>query len=61
MSAPAAPMAVGNNPPPDRSAPTRRGTELTMLAFAFRDEGEIEVPAEQIAGFEQTNRAEIAV
>jgi cell division protein FtsW (lipid II flippase) len=34
MSAPAAPMAVGNNPPPDRSAPTRRGTELTMLAFA---------------------------
>jgi cytochrome o ubiquinol oxidase subunit 1 len=32
-----------------------------MLAFAFRNEEEIEVPAEQIARFERTNEAEIAV
>jgi cell division protein FtsW (lipid II flippase) len=36
MAQPAAPVAapVGQSPPPDRSAPTRRGTELWMLAFA---------------------------
>src|SRR4051794_47988 len=37
------------------------GIFLTMLAFAFRDEEEIEIPAEQIARFEQANQAEIAV
>jgi cytochrome o ubiquinol oxidase subunit 1 len=37
------------------------GAFLTMLAFAFRDEEEIEIPAEQIARFEQAHQAEIAV
>ena len=37
------------------------GIFLTMLAFAFRNEEEIEIPAEQIARFEQANHAEIAV
>jgi cytochrome o ubiquinol oxidase subunit 1 len=37
------------------------GIFLTMLAFAFRDEEEIEIPADQIARFEQANQAEIAV
>jgi cytochrome o ubiquinol oxidase subunit 1 len=37
------------------------GVFLTMLAFAFRDEEEIEIPAEQIARFEQAYQAEIAV
>jgi cytochrome o ubiquinol oxidase subunit 1 len=34
------------------------GAFLVLLAFAFRDEEEIEIPAEEIARFEQ---AEIAV
>jgi cytochrome o ubiquinol oxidase subunit 1 len=37
------------------------GIFLTLLAFAFRNEEEIEVPAEQIARFEQVHQAEIAV
>jgi cytochrome o ubiquinol oxidase subunit 1 len=37
------------------------GVFLTMLAFAFREEEEIEIPADQIARFEQANQAEIAV
>jgi cytochrome o ubiquinol oxidase subunit 1 len=37
------------------------GISLTMLAFAFRNEEEIKIPAEQIARFEQANQAEIAV
>ena len=37
------------------------GIFLTMLAFAFRDEDETEVPADQIARFERTNPVEIAV
>jgi len=37
------------------------GIFLTMLAFAFRKEEEIEIPAEQIARFEQVHRAEIAI
>ena len=37
------------------------GIFLTMLAFAFRNEEEIEIPAEQIARFEQVNQAEVAV
>jgi cytochrome o ubiquinol oxidase subunit 1 len=35
------------------------GILLTMLAFAFRDEEEIEISAEQVARFEQANQAEI--
>jgi cytochrome o ubiquinol oxidase subunit 1 len=37
------------------------GILLTMLAFAFRNEEEIEIPADQIARFERANQAEIAV
>jgi cytochrome o ubiquinol oxidase subunit 1 len=37
------------------------GIFLTMLAFAFRDEEEVKISAEQIARFEQANPAEIAV
>ncbi len=37
------------------------GVFLAMLAFAFRNEEEIEIPAEQITRFEQVNQAEIAV
>jgi cytochrome o ubiquinol oxidase subunit 1 len=37
------------------------GIFLTMLAFAFRDEEETEVPVDQIARFEQANPVEIAV
>ena len=37
------------------------GAFLAMLAFAFRDEEEVEIPAEQIARFEQANPVEIAV
>src|SRR6266403_365630 len=37
------------------------GIFLTMLAFAFRNEEEIKIPADQIARFEHANKAEIAV
>jgi cytochrome o ubiquinol oxidase subunit 1 len=37
------------------------GIFLTALAFAFRNEEEIEIPAEQIARFEQAHQAEIPV
>ncbi|MEA2950454.1 MAG: cytochrome o ubiquinol oxidase subunit, partial [Alphaproteobacteria bacterium] len=37
------------------------GVFLVMVAFAFRTEDEIEIPAEQIARFEQAHPAEIAV
>ena len=37
------------------------GAFLTMLAFAFRNKEEIEIPAEQIARFEQAHQAELAV
>jgi cytochrome o ubiquinol oxidase subunit I len=37
------------------------GIFLTMLAFAFRDEEEVEIPTEQIARFEQAHQAEIAI
>jgi cytochrome o ubiquinol oxidase subunit I len=37
------------------------GAFLAMLAFAFRSEEEVEIPAAQIARFEQVNHAEIAV
>jgi cytochrome o ubiquinol oxidase subunit 1 len=36
------------------------GVFLTVLAFAFRSEEEVKVPADQIARFEQANQAEIA-
>jgi cytochrome o ubiquinol oxidase subunit I len=36
------------------------GVFLTMLAFAFRVEEEIEIPADQIARFEKVRQAEIA-
>ena len=36
------------------------GIFLTMLAFAFRDEEEIEIPVDQVARFERTNPVEIA-
>jgi cytochrome o ubiquinol oxidase subunit I len=36
------------------------GIFLVMLAFAFRDEEEIEIPVDQIARFEMTHQAEIA-
>jgi cytochrome o ubiquinol oxidase subunit 1 len=36
------------------------GIFLTMLAFAFRGEEEVEIPVEQIARFEQAHYAEIA-
>jgi cytochrome o ubiquinol oxidase subunit I len=37
------------------------GIFLVMLAFAFRNEEEIEIPADQIARFEKTNPVEITV
>jgi cytochrome o ubiquinol oxidase subunit 1 len=37
------------------------GIFLTMLVFAFRDEEETEVPADQIARFEQANPVETTV
>jgi cytochrome o ubiquinol oxidase subunit 1 len=36
------------------------GAFVTLLAFAFRDEEEIEIPAEQIARFDRRHQAEIA-
>jgi cytochrome o ubiquinol oxidase subunit I len=36
------------------------GVFLTVLAFAFRSEEEIEIPAERIARFEQAHQAEMA-
>jgi cytochrome o ubiquinol oxidase subunit 1 len=37
------------------------GAFVALLAFAFRDEEEIEVPAEQIAGFERRHQTEIVL
>ena len=37
------------------------GAFVTLLAFAFRDEEEIEIPAEQIAQFDRAHQAEVAV
>jgi cytochrome o ubiquinol oxidase subunit 1 len=37
------------------------GIFLTVLGFAFRNEEEIEITADQIARFERANQAEIAV
>ena len=36
------------------------GAFATLLAFAFRDEEEIEIPAEQIARFDRAHQVEIA-
>ena len=37
------------------------GAFVTLLAFAFRDEEEIEIPAEQIARFDRAHQAEVAL
>jgi cytochrome o ubiquinol oxidase subunit I len=37
------------------------GTFLTIVIFAFRDEGEIEVPAAQLAQFDRVHQAEVAI
>jgi cytochrome o ubiquinol oxidase subunit 1 len=37
------------------------GIFVTVLAFAFRNEEEIEIPAEQVARFERANGAEITI
>jgi len=37
------------------------GIFLTMLVFAFREEEEIKIPAEQIAAFDRAHPAEVAV
>ena len=37
------------------------GIFLTMLVFAFREEEEIKIPAEQIAAFDRVHPAEVAV
>jgi cytochrome o ubiquinol oxidase subunit 1 len=37
------------------------GAFVAVLAFAFRDEDEIEIPAERIARFERRHRAEVAL
>ena len=34
---------------------------MTMLAFAFREQEEIEIPAEQIAQFDRAHQAEVAL
>jgi cytochrome o ubiquinol oxidase subunit 1 len=36
------------------------GAFVTLLVFAFRDEEEVEIPAEQIAQFERSHQAEVA-
>jgi cytochrome o ubiquinol oxidase subunit 1 len=36
------------------------GAFVTLLAFAFRDDEEVEIPAEQIAQFERSHQAEVA-
>ena len=37
------------------------GAFVTLLAFAFRDEEEIEIPVEQIVSFERRHQAEVAL
>ena len=37
------------------------GAFVTLLVFAFRDEEEIEIPAEQIARFDRAHQAEVAL
>ena len=37
------------------------GAFVMLLAFAFRRQEEIEVPAAEIARFEQTHQAEVAL
>jgi cytochrome o ubiquinol oxidase subunit 1 len=36
------------------------GAFVTLLVFAFRDQEEIEIPAEQIARFDRTRQTEVA-
>jgi cytochrome o ubiquinol oxidase subunit I len=37
------------------------GAFVTLLVFAFREEEEVEIPAEQIARFDQAHQAEVAI
>jgi len=37
------------------------GIFLTMLVFAFREQEEIKIPAEDIAAFDRAHQAEVAV
>jgi cytochrome o ubiquinol oxidase subunit I len=37
------------------------GAFVTLVVFAFRDEDEVEIPAEQIAGFDRAHPVEVAV
>ena len=37
------------------------GAFVTLLAFAFRDKEEIEIPAEQVAQFDRSRTAEVAL
>ena len=37
------------------------GELMTLLAFAFRNEEEVEIPAEQVAQFERHHQAEVAL
>ena len=37
------------------------GAFVTLVVFAFRDQGEIEIPAEQVARFDRLHPVEVAV
>jgi cytochrome o ubiquinol oxidase subunit 1 len=37
------------------------GVFVTLLAFAFREKEEIEIPAERIAQFDRAHQAEVAL
>jgi cytochrome o ubiquinol oxidase subunit I len=37
------------------------GAFVTLLAFAFRDKEEVEIPAEQVARFERAHQAEVVL
>jgi len=37
------------------------GALVTILVFAFRDEEEVEIPAERIAQFDRRHQAEVAL
>ena len=37
------------------------GAFVTLVVFAFRDEDEVEIPAEQIARFDRAHPVEVAV
>ena len=37
------------------------GTFVALLAFAFRDEEEVEIPVDRIVSFERRHQAEVAL